>query len=269
MMSTLDFSLVQTNLHWENKQENINMLTDKVNALKDKSHIIVLPEMFTTGFTMNPSAFAENMHGATVTWMQETAKLKKSIITGSIIVEESINDKSMFYNRLIWMQPDGNFGYYDKRHLFGLVGEDKHYSSGTNRIIFSVGGWKILPLICYDLRFPVWARQQSENDIPEYDVLVYIANWPAKRSYAWRSLLIARAIENQCYVVAVNRIGNDGNNIPHSGGSMVIDPLGEVLYENTGEEIIQTIPLQKEHLDNCRQQFPFLKDADYFQLLND
>jgi predicted amidohydrolase len=161
-------------------------------------------------------------------------------------------------------------GYYDKRHLFSIAGEDQHYTCGERRVVFSVGGWKILPLICYDLRFPVWSRQQlSEEKMTEYDVLLYVANWPEKRIYAWRSLLIARAIENQCYVVAVNRLGVDGNNIPHNGNSMVIDPMGDVIFESIDEEIIQTVTLSKVHLEKCRQQFPFLKDADGYQLLND
>jgi predicted amidohydrolase len=269
-MSTLRFSLIQTPLHWENKTANLNQFSAQINEIKDHAHIIVLPEMFNTGFTMNPAPFAETMTGDTIQWMQETAKVKKSIITGSLIIKEEHNGKDFYHNRLIWMQPDGQWGYYDKRHLFGYAGEDQHYIPGYKRVVFSVGGWKILPLICYDLRFPVWSRQQiSEEGVPEYDVLLYIANWPAKRIYAWRSLLIARAIENQCYVVAVNRTGNDGNHIAHNGNSMVITPMGEVLFESNAESIIQTITLSQSDLENSRKQFPFLKEADYFQLLND
>ncbi len=269
MMSTLTFSLVQTNLHWENKLANIQMLTDKLNELTAHGHVIVLPEMFTTGFSMQPSLFAENMRGSSIQWLQETAKQKKSIITGSIIIEEENNHTKSYYNRLIWMQPDGKMGYYDKRHLFSMAGEDQHYTPGEKRVLFSVGGWKILPLICYDLRFPVWSRQQwSDKGDSEYDVLLYVANWPEKRIYAWRTLLIARAIENQCYVVAVNRIGNDGNHISHNGNSMVIDPKGEVIFESMDEEIIKTVTLSKAHLNQCRQQYPFLKDGDHYQLLN-
>jgi omega-amidase len=270
MMSTLPFSLIQTNLHWENKSKNIQMLTEKLNALTACGHIIVLPEMFTTGFSMQASLLAESMNGETIQWLQNTAKEKKSIITGSIIIEEENNHAISYYNRLIWMQPDGKLGYYDKRHLFSMADEDKHYMQGEKRILFSVGGWKILPLICYDLRFPVWSRQQpSEKGKPEYDVLLYIANWPEKRIYAWRSLLVARAIENQCYVVAVNRVGADGNNIPHNGNSMVIDPMGEVIFESMDEEIIKTITLSRSHLEQCRQKFPFLKDGDDYQLVKD
>lgn len=269
-MSTLKFSLVQTGLHWENMQANIKMLTEKLNDHTELGHVIVLPEMFTTGFTMQPALFAENMNGNAVQWLQKTAKEKKSIITGSVIVKEENNQTISYYNRLIWMQPDGIMGYYDKRHLFSMAGEDQHYTQGEKRVLFSVGGWKIFPLICYDLRFPVWSRQQfSDKGIPEYDVLLYIANWPEKRIYAWRSLLIARAIENQCYVIAVNRIGNDGNNIPHNGNSMVVDPTGEVIFESINEEIVKTVTLSRSYLDECRQQFPFLKDRDDYQLLKD
>ena len=270
MMSTLTFSIIQTNLHWENKLKNIQMLTDKLNLLTAYGHIIVLPEMFSTGFSMQPSLLAESMNGETVRWLENTAKEKKSIITGSVIIKEGNDQTISYYNRLIWMQPDGKLGYYDKRHLFSLADEDKHYTQGEKRVIFSVSGWKILPLICYDLRFPVWSRQQKSKDgKPEYDVLLYVANWPDKRIYAWRSLLIARAIENQCFVVAVNRVGNDGNNIAHNGNSMVIDPMGQVIFESMDEEIIKTISLSRSHLEECRQSFPFLRNGDDYQLLKD
>jgi predicted amidohydrolase len=169
--------------------------------------------------------------------------------------------------------PNDQIAQYDKRHLFAFAGESKHYSRGDKRVVFSVNGWKILPQICYDLRFPVWARQQihQENNqfAPEYDVIIYIANWPEKRKHAWRSLLVARAIENQCYVVAVNRIGSDGNDIAHSGNSMVVDPLGEIIFEQENTDCIKTITLSKSSLDTCREKFPFLRDADDFQLFKD
>jgi len=269
-MSNLTFSLIQTQLHWEDKTANLLHFSELIREQTAYGHIMVLPEMFTTGFTMNPAAFAENMSGNTVQWMQETAKAKKSILTGSVIIAEEGKEGPSYFNRLIWMQPDGKWGYYDKRHLFAYAGEDQHYTAGRNRVIFSAGGWKILPLICYDLRFPVWSRQQpTEEGIPEYDVLLYVANWPAKRIYAWRSLLIARAIENQCYVVAVNRTGHDGNQVAHNGNSMVIDPMGEVLFESHQDVLIQNISLSQSHLQNCRRQFPFGREADSFQLLND
>ena len=177
-----------------------------------------------------------------------------------------------YFNRLVWMLPNGQYGIYDKRHRFAYAGEDEHYTAGNKRLIASVKGWKINLQICYDLRFPVWARQSPPSDeetsAPEYDLLIYVANWPERRSHAWKTLLQARAIENQAYVVGVNRIGNDGNNILYSGDSMIIDPLGEVLYHKNGEEDIFTLRLDKAHLDSVRAKFPFWKDADSFRIEN-
>ena len=263
-MSQLTLTLVQTNLHWENKDANLSMLEEKITGLQQKTHVVVLPEMFSTGFSMQPELLAETMEGATVEWMKRIAAQKKMIVTGSVIIEE----EGHYYNRLIWMLPNGQYGYYDKRHLFAYAGEDQHYSGGNQRMIASVNGWKVNLMVCYDLRFPVWARQQfdEENNF-EYDLLVYIANWPQKRNTAWKTLLQARAIENQCYVIGVNRVGDDGNGIYHSGDSMVIDPLGEVLYHKQDEEDIFSITLQKEQLTEVRQRFQFWRDADSFQIL--
>jgi len=193
----------------------------------------------------------------------------KVVLAGSVIIEE----EGKFYNRFIWMLPNGQYGIYDKRHRFAFAGEDQFYTAGSKRMIASVKGWKINLQVCYDLRFPVWARQQLHtNDngepVPEYDVLIYVANWPERRSHAWKTLLCARAIENQCYVIGVNRVGKDGNDIYHSGNSMVIDPLGEVLYHMADEEDIFTITLQREHLENVRSKFPFWKDGDSFSIVN-
>ena len=276
-MLPLTITTIQTNLVWENKIANLQALEEKINGLEEKTEIIVLPEMFSTGFSMQPQLLAETMDGETVQWMKEVAAKNKVILTGSIIVEEEGN----FYNRLIWMLPNGQFGAYDKRHLFGFADEDKHYAAGNKRLIASAKGWKINLQICYDLRFPVWARNRilqtdssteesasteiPANDItPEYDILIYVANWPERRNHAWKTLLCARAIENQCYVIGVNRVGRDGNNINHSGNSLVIDPLGEVLYHMAHDEDIFTITLEKEHLQDVRNKFPFWKDGDYF-----
>jgi len=235
-MQSLVITLLQSSLHWEYKAANLSMFTKKIDSIKEKTHIIVLPEMFSTGFTMRPEVFAETMNGETVTWMRETAIAKRVILTGSIIIQE--NDQ--YYNRLIWMLPNGQYSYYDKRHLFAYADEDLHYTSGLKRLVASANGWKINLQICYDLRFPEWGRQQinmedKENIQPEYDLLIYIANWPERRNHAWKTLLQARAIENQCYVIGVNRVGNDGNNIYHSGDSMVVNPVGEVLYQKAHE----------------------------------
>ncbi|RYZ48983.1 MAG: nitrilase family protein, partial [Chitinophagaceae bacterium] len=225
-MSSITFSLIQTSLHWEDKPANLQMLKEKIRKIQEKTQVVILPEMFSTGFSMKPEALAETMDGDTVKWMKRVAAEKKVILTGSVIIEE----EGAYYNRLIWMLPNGQYGYYNKRHLFAFAGEDKHYTGGTERFIASVNGWKINLLVCYDLRFPVWARQQfDEQRNFEYDALIYVANWPERRSTAWKSLLQARAIENQCYVIGVNRVGSDGNDIYHSGDSMVIDPLGEIL----------------------------------------
>jgi omega-amidase len=265
-MSTLTITTIQSNLHWEDRHANLSMFEKKINAIKEKTEIVVLPEMFGTGFSMNPKKLAEKMDGATVSWMKRLAAEKKIILTGSMIIEED----GHYYNRLIWMLPNGQYGVYDKRHRFAFAGEDEHYTAGNKRLIASAKGWKINLLVCYDLRFPVWARQSSsiekELDAPEYDVLIYVANWPERRIHAWKTLLTARAIENQCYVVGTNRVGSDGNNIVYSGDSMVIDPLGVILYNKTKEEDIFTITLQKEKLDETRNKFPFWKDADLFTI---
>ena len=261
---TLTFSIIQTRLSWENIEANLTMLEEKILSIPVKTEIVVLPEMFSTGFSMNPDLFAETMNGPTMLWMKRVAAKKKIILTGSIIITEN----GQYFNRLIWMLPTGTFGYYDKRHCFAYAGEDEHYSPGNKRFIASVKGWKINLQICYDLRFPVWARQQS-TESPEYDVLIYVANWPERRNHAWKSLLMARAIENQCFVIGVNRVGNDGNDVYHSGDSRVIDPLGEILYHKAHDEDIFTITLQKEAVDAARNKFPFWEDADDFRILND
>jgi predicted amidohydrolase len=183
------------------------------------------------------------------------------ILTGSFMVQE--NDQ--FFNRLVWMMPNGEYGFYDKRHLFAYSGEDKHYTAGHKRLIASVKGWKINTQICYDLRFPVWARQ-SAGTSPEYDILLYVANWPQRRIHAWKTLLCARAIENLCYVVGVNRVGTDGNDIYYSGDSLVVDPMGEVLYHREGEEDVFTLTLERKRLEDIREKLPFLKDADHFRI---
>ena len=261
-MSSLTLTIIQTDLVFENKTVNLERLKSKIENIEQRTEIVVLPEMFSTGFSMRPEVFAETMEGETVKWMKEIAEANKIILTGSIIIEED----GQYFNRLVWMLPNGQLGYYDKRHLFAYGEEDKHYTGGNKRLIASVKGWKINLLICYDLRFPVWSRQQSGVDETEYDLLIYVANWPEKRSHAWKTLLCARAIENQCYVAGVNRVGKDNKNIYHSGNSLVIDPLGQVLYHMADEEDVFTITLQKEDLDKARTQFPFWKDADDFTI---
>ena len=273
-MSTLTITGIQTNLHWEDKEANLKMFEEKILSIKQPTEIVVLPEMFSTGFSMKPGLLAETMEGETVQWMKKVAAQKKIILTGSMITSQAaVGGQIDYYNRLIWMMPNGQSGYYDKRHLFAYGDEDNHYSSGNKRLIASVKGWKINLLVCYDLRFPVWSRQQlTTNSLQknlEYDLLIYVANWPERRIHAWKTLLQARAIENQCYVVGVNRVGDDGMQIHYSGDSMVIDPLGEILYEKKNEEDIFTITLDKSHLDNVREKFPFWKSADSFRIESD
>jgi predicted amidohydrolase len=272
---SLSFTLIQTNLFWEDKEANLQLLEDKINSIKENTQVVILPEMFSTGFSMKPEELAENMDGKTLHWLKKIAIDKKIIITGSLMIEE----KGGYYNRLIWMLPNGQFGQYDKHHLFAYAHEDKHYTAGNQRLIASVNGWKVNLMVCYDLRFPVWSRQQyllqeskqpvsaSGGEVerePEYDVLIYVANWPERRSIAWKTLLVARAIENQCYVIGVNRVGKDGHDIYHSGDSMVVDPLGEILYHKADDEDIFTISLEKAHLEKIREKLPFWRDADKF-----
>lgn len=275
-MSSLHFTLIQTSLFWEDKEANLLLLENKIKSINENTQVVLLPEMFSTGFSMRPENLAETMDGKTVHWMRRVASEKKVILGGSLMIEENGN----YYNRLIWMLPNGQYGQYDKRHLFAYAEEDKHYTPGTLRLIASVSGWKINLMVCYDLRFPVWSRQTSppaplqqsqrgEQASLEYDVLIYVANWPERRSIAWKTLLVARAIENQCYVIGVNRVGNDGNDIYHSGNSMVVDPLGEILYHKADDEDVFTIGLEKEHLERIREKLPFWRDADRFLLIND
>jgi len=267
-MEKLLVTTIQTELYWEDKTANREMLERKIDSIQDKTHIVVLPEMFSTGFSMRPEQLAETMDGETVSWMKKKARERNCILTGSLIIEE----EGRYLNRLIWMLPNGTSGYYDKRHRFSLAGEHEHYASGNKRLIASVGGWKINLQICYDLRFPVWARQQlqpdeQKNPLPEYDVLVYVANWPERRNQAWKTLLQARAIENQSYAVGVNRVGNDGNGIYHSGDSMVVDPLGNVLYQVSKKEEIHTIALDRQSLNDTRNNLPFWSDGDGFIIM--
>lgn len=260
-MLPLTVTLIQTKLHWEDKQANLAMLEAKILGIPEKTEIVILPEMFSTGFSMKPAELAETMEGVTFQWMQYIAKEKRIILTGSII----INHNGNYFNRLIWMLPNGEFGYYDKRHLFAFANEHEHYTAGSKRMIASVKGWKINLQVCYDLRFPVWARQQSQES-PEYDLLIYVANWPERRTHAWKTLLQARAIENQCYVAGVNRTGTDGNNFYYSGDSMIVDPMGGILKTATHEESIISIDLERTPLEEVRNKLPFLKDADNFMI---
>ncbi len=270
-MEDLKITIIQANLHWENKIKNLEMFAQKINSITEHTDIIVLPEMFTTGFSMKPHEFAESMTGPTIIWLKEQAVKKKCVITGSFICEENGN----YFNRLVWASADGNCDTYDKRHLFRMANEDNYYTAGNEKIIVELKGWKICPLVCYDLRFPVWSRNTNtserptdkENVIYEYDILIYVANWPEVRSYPWKTLLLARAIENQCYVVGLNRVGDDGNKIYHSGDSAVINAKGiSVSKTKAHEESVETVTLNYEELASFRKSFPAMLDADEFQI---
>jgi len=265
-MSQLGISIIQSNIVWEDKRANLQHFEAQFQLLPKTTHVVFLPEMFSTGFSMNAQALAETMEGDTVQWLKAQAQHIRKIICGSIIIEE--DDK--YYNRLIWMLPNGQYHTYNKRHLFSLANEQDHYTAGDKKLIVSVNGWKLCLNICYDLRFPVWARQQANlNDTNDsyYDALVYIASWPERRAYPWKQLLIARAIENQAYVIGVNRVGVDNNLVNHSGDSCLIDPLGEVLWTKSNEPAIYSTVLTKEHLQSVREKFQFLNDADDFVVL--
>jgi omega-amidase len=263
-MSDLKVTLVQTQLYWEDIAANLRMFDEKIDSIKERTEVVVLPEMFSTGFSMKPETLAETMDGSAVQWMKKKAAEKNIILTGSLIIEEN----GHYLNRLIWMQPNGVMGTYDKRHLFGYAGEHEHYQAGDKRLIAQVKGWKVCLTVCYDLRFPVWSRNviSPETGEPTYDLLINVANWPERRATAWKTLIQARAIENQCYAIGVNRVGKDGNDIYHSGDTSLIDPLGEIVYRKTHDEDVFTTTLERARLDEIRKNIPFLKDADKFQV---
>jgi|ERR1043165_2442442 predicted amidohydrolase len=258
-MNNLSITTIQSDLHWEDKVKNLEMFAAKI-ASVPATDLIILPEMFTTGFSMRPELFAEKMDGATVSWMRYRAKEKNCVITGSFMCEEG----GKYFNRLVWMRPDGTYETYDKRHLFRMGEEDKHYAAGQKRIIVDLKGWKICPLVCYDLRFPVWARNTKSDT---YDLLIYVANWPERRTFPWRSLLTARAIENQSYVVGLNRVGNDAAGVYHCGDSLILNFKGELIGKTiTKDESIETISLNYDELAEFRKTFPVMLDADDFEI---
>ena len=254
----MKIALLQAPLLWENPKQNRNYFEEKIKSITENVDLIVLPEMFTSGFTMNPKTVAEPMHGDTVFWLQALAKAKNSAITGSVVIQENGN----FYNRLVFVFPSGDVKTYDKKHLFTLAGEDKTYTSGTEKLIIEYKGFKICPLICYDLRFPVFARNTEE-----YDILIYVANWPKPRINAWDALLKARAIENMCYTIGVNRIGTDQNHHDYSGHSQAIDFLGNYLIEPQETQGVFITNLDKTSLLETRQKFGFLNDRDEFKMV--
>ncbi len=256
-MNELKITLTQPFLHWEQSQANRKHFDDLLRDIP-ATDLILLPEMFSTGFTMKPLAVSEEENGPSVKWMQELSKEKNAAVCGSLVIAEHGD----FYNRLFFVLPDGTYRTYDKRHLFTLAGEQKVYKGGNERLLIEYRGWKILPFVCYDLRFPVWCRNTEEAEL-----MLFVANWPDRRSEAWRTLLKARAIENMCYVAAVNRVGDDGNGVYHSGYSGLYDEVGNLLSDfEAGQEEVKTYSIKKDAVYESRERFSFLKDRDRFQL---
>lgn len=257
-MKDLTVTLVQSTLHWESPEENRAMFAKKISGIEEKTDLIILPEMFTTGFSMNASNLAEDMNGPTVQWMKKMANSKDAAITGSLIIKE----RDGYFNRMVWALPNGEVVYYDKRHLFTMAKEELTFNAGKKRLIVEWKGWKICPLVCYDLRFPVWSR----NDVG-YDLLIYVANWPEKRSFAWKNLLQTRAIENQAWSIGVNRVGTDGNGWTYTGDSSIYGPLGaEPFYQNSSKEEVFTYKLNAKRISEVRNRMPFLTDMDEFHV---
>jgi len=250
-------SIFQVELLWENPEANRKMLSNYLSDIAPESDAAIFPEMFTSGFTMNAGKLAERMDGKSIQWMLEEAAKHKMALAGSLIIEENGN----YYNRFVWVYPDGRLIYYDKRHLFSLSEEPRVFTPGKKREIIEYLGWTIFPQVCYDLRFPVWARNDNN-----YDIYLNVANWPVMRSVAWNVLLQARAIENQAFAIGVNRFGKDGHEIYHAGDSSVIDPLGKVVLKISDKENVKTVTLKKEKLNEIRRKLPFLNDRDNFKI---
>lgn len=259
MKEELKVALIQSPLAWENPKANRDYFSAKIKEINSGTDLIVLPEMFTTGFTMNVKPLAETMDGETISWMKQIAAGSDAAVTGSIIITEDGN----YYNRLLFITPEAELFYYDKKHLFTLANEQEYYSPGTKKLIVKYKGWKICPLICYDLRFPVWAR-----NVEDYDVLIYVANWPEIRTKAWDALLQARAIENMAYCIGVNRVGLDGKGFSYIGHSAVYDVLGEkITAQHFESENLFQIKLNKDHINGVRAKLKFLNDKDSFHLV--
>lgn len=260
-MQDLKISIIQSDLVWKDKAANLASFAYDIAQIEENPDVIVLPEMFNTGFVVDPEEVAEEMNGTSVEWLKNQAKQAQAIICASLIIKE--NDK--YFNRLFWMQPSGEFQFYNKRHLFSLGGEHHKFTGGKESLIVELKGWKIKLLVCYDLRFPVWAKNNLVNGEYDYDLLIYIANWPAARRDPWMSLLKARAIENQSYVIGVNRIGEDGNGLPHAGDSAVYDAKGiKLIAQAPNTEFVETISLSKKGLDDFRNKFTVGLDWDRF-----
>ncbi len=259
-MQPLTIAILQAELAWHDAAANRDAFAKRIDALSGQAQLVVLPEMFTTGFTMDAPGQAETMAGPSVAWLCKTAKNASAAVCGSLVIEED----GRYYNRFVLAQPDGRLAAtYDKRHLFRLAGEGEHYAVGEDLVTVAVGGWRVRPMVCYDLRFPVWSRRRSDDD---FELLLYVANWPSPRHHAWETLLRARAIENQCYVAGVNRVGRDGNDVPYAGGSAVVDYLGQDIVNLGDRADSAVVTLDPEALAKFRDRFPFAADADDFEI---
>jgi predicted amidohydrolase len=263
-MQDLKITIIQSDLHWEDIGANLAMFEEKIWQIGESTDVIVLPEMFTTGFSMQAKKLAEQMNLRTFKWMKQMADQTGALILGSFIA--SVHER--FYNRLLWMEPNGNFKTYDKRHLFRMAEEHQVFSPGESLLIGHWKGWRICPLICYDLRFPVWSRNKWNAALrkPSYDIQIYLANWPMVRINAWDTLLKARAIENLCYTVGVNRVGTDGNAVEYNGQSTMVNPKGEPIFTLEGMEAIKTMEISGNSLQAYRDKFPAFMDADDFSI---
>jgi predicted amidohydrolase len=263
-MFHLNIALAQADLAWKDKTTNFSKFENWLENNLEQTDLVILPEMFATGFITEPEEVAEKMDGETVTWLKTQAQRYKCVIMGSAIIEEN----GKYYNRLIWADRNGEISTYDKRHLFTFGGEHKKFTGGTKKLVMEINGWKICPMVCYDLRFPVWAKNTYKNGTHEYDVLIYIANWPSARAHAFRQLLIARAIENQCFVVGVNRVGVDGKGLYYQGNSTVIDFQGNHLLEiKPDAEALEYTSLDYTGLQKARESFPVGADWDQFEIV--
>ncbi len=253
-MQDLTVTLIQTELFWEDIPANLAAFDKKIDGIAEKTDLIILPEMFTTGFSMNASKLAEPMNGPAVSWIHSKSEAKNVDITGSVIIEEN----GKYYNRLLWAQPDGTLLTYDKKHLFRMTGEHEVFTPGSRFLTVAIKGWKLRPFICYDMRFPIWTR----NIDNQYDMAIYIANWPERRAPHWKILMPARAVENQCYVIGVNRVGEDGNGLAYSGDSSIIDPMGNVLFQQADTPCLHTTRLTYDLIREYRNNFAAWRDAD-------
>jgi predicted amidohydrolase len=263
-MQDLKISLIQSDVHWEDIEANLAMFEEKIWHISGPTDVIVLPEMFTTGFSMNAPRLAEMMNMRTFKWMRQMAEQTGALVLGSYICH--VRDR--YYNRLLWMEPNGQYKTYDKRHLFRMSNEHKTYSAGESTLVASWKGWRINPQICYDLRFPIWSRNRFDQELQRlnYDVLIYVANWPKIRINAWETLLKARAIENLSYVVGVNRVGTDPDGMEYNGASSIIGPKGDTIFSIDGIEAVKTIELSANALHSYRDKFPAYMDADDFTI---